>query len=84
MVIDSFSIKEYAKKDNEKKLFISAPSRKTSDGEYKNVCYPLTADFRENFYGRIFTEYHTQIDKLAKNDYEKTVLNRIEKDGLNI
>ena len=30
-------------------LFVSMPSRKTQDG-YKEVCFPVTAEFREQLY----------------------------------
>ena len=37
-------------------LFVSMPSRKTVDG-YSEVCFPVTADFREQLYGKVLGAY---------------------------
>lgn len=37
-------------------LFISMPSRKTSDG-YKEVCFPVTAEFRGQLYSAVLDAY---------------------------
>ena len=37
-------------------LFISMPSRKTQDG-YKDICFPVTAEFREQLNSAVLEEY---------------------------
>ena len=37
-------------------LFVSMPSRKGVDG-YKDICFPVTAEFREEFYGAVMGAY---------------------------
>ena len=37
-------------------LFVSMPSRKTVDG-YSEVCFPVTAEFREQLYGKVLGAY---------------------------
>lgn len=37
-------------------LFVSMPSRKTADG-YKEICFPVTAEFRQELYGTIMNAY---------------------------
>ena len=37
-------------------LFVSMPSRKTVD-DYSEVCSPLTAEFREQLYGKVLGAY---------------------------
>ena len=37
-------------------LFVSMPSRKTADG-YSEVCFHVTAEFREQLYGKILGAY---------------------------
>ncbi len=38
-------------------LFIAMPSRKTSDGEYKDVAHPISPDFRAQLQDKILNEY---------------------------
>lgn len=52
-------------------LFVSMPSRKTQDG-YKEICFPVTAEFRNQLHGAVMDAYrqalelaqasHTQIE----------------------
>lgn len=41
-------------------LFVSMPSRKTQDG-YKDVCFPVTAEFREQLHGAVLDAYQQAI-----------------------
>ncbi|MDD3194149.1 MAG: SpoVG family protein [Oscillospiraceae bacterium] len=41
-------------------LFVSMPSRKTQDG-YKEVCFPVTAEFREQLHGAVLDGYQQAI-----------------------
>ena len=61
LVIDTVKIRESSK--GERQIFVAFPARKTADGTYKSVCYPVTAEFREELLGRIFTAYHNELDK---------------------
>lgn len=38
-------------------LFIAMPSRKTSNGEYKDVAHPISPEFRTELQDRILAEY---------------------------
>ena len=39
-------------------LFIAMPSRKTANGEYKDVAHPISPDFRNELQERILAEYN--------------------------
>ncbi len=39
-------------------LFIAMPSRKTSNGEYKDVAHPISPDFRNEMQTRILDEFN--------------------------
>jgi stage V sporulation protein G len=52
--------------DGVKGLFVSMPSRRVAEGEYKAICFPITEDFR------------VQILDAAKAAYEKALA---EQDG---
>ena len=38
-------------------LFIAMPSRKTANGEYKDVAHPISPDFRNELQDEILAEY---------------------------
>lgn len=42
-------------------LFVSMPSRKTQDG-YKEICFPVTAEFRSQLYGAVMDAYHQALE----------------------
>lgn len=41
-------------------LFVSMPSRKTQDG-YREICFPVTAEFREQLHGAVLNAYQQVI-----------------------
>lgn len=51
-------------------VFISMPQRKTASGEYKDVCFPLTADFRKEISCEIIDEYNKEVAKNQNNMVE--------------
>lgn len=51
-------------------VFIAMPQRKTASGEYKDVCFPLTADFRKEISGEIIDTYNTEVAKNQSNTFE--------------
>ena len=48
----------------ERGLFVSMPSRKTTEG-YKEVCFPVTAEFREQLHSAVLSAYQ-QVNKTSK------------------
>jgi len=45
-------------------LFVSMPSRKAQDG-YKDVCFPVTAEFREALHKAVLAAYQQAITQTA-------------------
>ncbi len=41
-------------------LFVSMPSRKTENG-YKEICFPVTKDFREQLHKAVLDEYQQAV-----------------------
>ena len=39
-------------------LFIAMPSRKTANGEYKDVAHPISPEFRNELQDKILAEYN--------------------------
>ena len=44
--------------EGEKGLFIAMPSRKTSDGKYKDIAHPLNSETRELLQSAILTAFY--------------------------
>lgn len=47
--------------EGEKGLFIAMPSRKASDGEYKDIAHPIRSEIRELLQNMILDKYRTEI-----------------------
>ena len=43
--------------EGEKGLFIAMPSKKTADGEYRDIAHPINSDTRENLQKMILDRY---------------------------
>lgn len=43
--------------EGEKGLFIAMPSRKTADGEYRDIAHPINSDTREKIQSMILEQY---------------------------
>ena len=52
-------------------IFIAMPQRKTASGEYKDVCFPVTGDFRKVISGEIIEAYNKEV---AKNQSQNNAL----------
>ena len=49
--------------EGEKGLFIAMPSRKASDGEYRDIAHPINSSTRENLQKLILEKYEEEIEK---------------------
>lgn len=47
--------------EGEKGLFIAMPSRKSNDGEYRDIAHPINSDTRENLQKLILEKYKEEI-----------------------
>ncbi|WP_455437648.1 SpoVG family protein [Hungatella hathewayi] len=52
-------------------LFVSMPSRKTQDG-YKEICFPVTGEFREQLYGAVMDAYHKALMMTQENAVQES------------
>lgn len=56
----AFAINGITIVEGKKGMFVSMPQRLTGKGrnaEYKNICFPVTKEFREELYSKILAEY---------------------------
>ena len=49
--------------EGEKGLFISMPSRKSADGEYRDIAHPINSDTRKRIQDLILTKYEESADE---------------------
>lgn len=82
---DAFTIKGIKLYEGEKGLFVSMPNYKRNEpdshgNEYKDICYPITADFRKEIESTIIDKYNG----INKNEPEITDcrVGTFEKDSL--
>ena len=54
---DEFVVHDIKVIDGEKGLFIAMPSRKASDGEYRDIAHPINAGTREQIQNLILKKY---------------------------
>lgn len=52
--------------DGEKGLFIAMPSRKSNDGEYRDIAHPINSDTRDVIQHIILNEYRNVLDNEAE------------------
>ena len=55
---DCFAIRNVKVVDSSKGLFIAMPSYKAGNGEYKDICFPVTKEFREQLNNAVVDAYH--------------------------
>ena len=49
--------------EGEKGLFIAMPSRRASDGEYRDIAHPINSTTRERISELILEKYHEELGK---------------------
>ncbi len=59
---DEFVVHDIKVIEGEKGLFIAMPSKKASDGEYRDIAHPINSETRE------------RIQRIILESYEKTLL----------
>jgi stage V sporulation protein G len=64
MTIDGeFVIHDIKVIEGEKGLFIAMPSRKSADGEYRDIAHPINSDTRQNIQSLILAKYQEAVDE---------------------
>ena len=54
---DEFVVHDIKVIEGEKGMFIAMPSRKASDGEYRDIAHPINSDTRERIQSMILKKY---------------------------
>ena len=60
---DVFVVHDIKVIEGEKGLFIAMPSRRTSDGEYKDIAHPINSDTRDELQNLIIAKYKEALEE---------------------
>lgn len=60
---DEFVVHDIKVIEGEKGLFIAMPSKKTSDGEYRDVAHPINSETREGIQRLILESYEQALSE---------------------
>ena len=63
---DEFVVHDIKIIDGDKGMFIAMPSRKTTDGEYKDIAHPIKSSTREEMQRLILDKYHNEIETISE------------------
>ena len=60
---DEFVVHDIKVIEGEKGLFIAMPSKKATDGEYRDIAHPINSSSRENLQRVILESYEKALDE---------------------
>ncbi len=63
---DMFVVHDMKVIEGQSGLFVAMPSRKTPDGEYKDIAHPINTEAREMIQGKILEAYNNMPDEDAE------------------
>lgn len=69
LVEDSFLAKGIKIIDGRNGRFVAMPSRRTMNGEYADICFPITKELREEIERVVLEAYAKKLEEMR---YEKT------------
>ncbi len=65
---DCFVVHDIKVIEGQEKLFIAMPSRKTPDGEFKDIAHPINAEMRELLQNTVLAKYEESLSEIADED----------------
>ena len=65
---DEFVVHDIQVIEGEKGLFIAMPSRKASDGEYRDIAHPINSGTRDKIQQMILGKYETALTEVEEEE----------------
>ncbi len=62
---DAFVVHDIKVIEGQDKLFIAMPSRKTMDGEFKDIAHPINVEMREALQTAVLAKYEESLNEEA-------------------
>ncbi len=66
---DAFVVHDIKVIAGQEKLFIAMPSRKTPDGEFKDIAHPINAEMRELLQDMILAKYEESLAEQTEEEF---------------
>ena len=63
---DAFAVHDIKVIEGEKGLFIAMPSKKTPDGEYRDIAHPIHGEMRAMLQNAILDSYQNALEELPE------------------
>ena len=63
---DAFAVHDIKVIEGEKGLFIAMPSKKTPDGEYRDIAHPIHGEMRAMLQNEILDSYQNALEELPE------------------
>lgn len=60
---DAFVVHDIKVIDGQDRLFIAMPSRKTADGEFKDIAHPINVEMREAIQKAVLEKYEESLNE---------------------
>ncbi len=60
---DAFVVHDIKVIEGQDRLFIAMPSRKTSDGEFKDIAHPINVQMRESLQQAVLAKYEESLEE---------------------
>ena len=60
---DAFVVHDMKVIDGQDRLFIAMPSRKTADGEFKDIAHPINVEMREAIQKAVLEKYEESLNE---------------------
>ena len=67
---DAFVVHDIKLIEGQDKLFIAMPSRKTPEGDFKDIAHPINAETREILHSSILKKYQEILEETAEEAAE--------------
>ena len=67
---DEFAVHDIKVIEGDKGLFIAMPSRKTSDGEYRDIAHPINSVTRDRIQSLILNKYDEMLQQEDSTEEE--------------
>ena len=67
---DEFAVHDIKVIEGDKGLFIAMPSRKTSDGEYRDIAHPINSVTRDRIQSLILNKYDEMLQQEESTEEE--------------
>src|SRR5699024_12829219 len=68
---ESFVVHDVRVIDGNKGLFVAMPSKRTPDGECRDIAHPINSDMRDKIQDAVLEEYHRAGEEETDADYEE-------------